>query len=63
LTKVIELVPDNAYAYRTRGYAYAGKKDYLRAIADVEMFVKLMPNHPWVNEDRQKIEEWRRIGK
>ena len=43
-TQAIRLEPDNAFAYTSRGVAYAGKGDYDRAIADHTQAIRLNPN-------------------
>jgi tetratricopeptide (TPR) repeat protein len=35
-----------AAAYNNRGFAYYGKKDYDRAIADCEAALRIEPNYP-----------------
>ncbi|MFH1228319.1 MAG: tetratricopeptide repeat protein [Planctomycetota bacterium] len=63
-TKAIELGPETASSWGNRGLAYAAKGDLPRAIADMEMFLKLAPNHPATANVRKTIEQWKKmIGK
>jgi len=51
-TKAIQLDPRAALAYEARGLAYGGKGDAAHAIADLQTYLKLLPNA----EDRGAIE-------
>jgi uncharacterized protein (TIGR02145 family) len=45
INQVINTNPDNAESYNARGFAYAAKGDYDRAIADFDQAIKLNPNY------------------
>ena len=45
LNGAIELRPDDAEAYRTRGVAYAEKGEYDLAIADLNKAIELKPDY------------------
>jgi regulator of sirC expression with transglutaminase-like and TPR domain len=45
------------------GNAYALKKDYKRAIADSQMFLKLEPEHSYAPTIRGLIENWKKLIK
>ena len=51
LTQAIGLDPDLVSAYALRGELYLARRDFDRAIVDLEATLRLDPNHPGV-EDR-----------
>jgi tetratricopeptide (TPR) repeat protein len=52
------LDPNFAYAYGSRGFAYLGKKDYDKAIADFEAALRIDPNN---EEDKKYLEEAKKL--
>jgi tetratricopeptide (TPR) repeat protein len=46
-TFVIERVPDDAFTYVKRGWAYSDKKDYDKAIADYTKAINLKPDYTY----------------
>ena len=51
-TKAIELDPNDAMAYNSRGGAYGNKGDYDRAVADCSKAIELKPNYSEAYDSR-----------
>lgn len=58
----IELKPNKAMAYNSRGLAHTDLGEHGQAIADLESYLRLAPpDDPWGTEAQQLIDEIRKL--
>jgi len=58
LTKAIKLNPNDAAAYRNRGYAYDNLYQYDKAISDFSEAIRLDPNNAEAYKSRGEVYSW-----
>ncbi|MDR3000325.1 MAG: tetratricopeptide repeat protein [Fibromonadaceae bacterium] len=65
-TKAIQLDPncEHVYgAYRGRGLAYAAKKDFTKAISDLETAARLNPDDTGIKRDLEKVRNYQKYSR